>query len=224
MPRLKSRIEWPPKGFCVLHPEAGMKQPFSGAFSECVTFEHKFRRANPAIAARNGWSDDISEIERYVDESNAQRCLANGWLNFVEVGDVPVLPQHLEPSQKKRPGLVAAAKTALSAYRDLFAHGPVDRTLAESRAKVCVACPLNNTKDTLIGRFEERLALELTALVGLVKDMSLTTSQDSRLGICDGCKCVNKVKVHVRQEVIERDMASDVRAKLHPSCWVLASQ
>ena len=98
------------------------------------------------------------------------------------------------------------------------------RELAEQRAKVCVACPLNNTKDTLGKRFVERVALELTALMGLVKDMSLTTSQDAKLGICDGCQCVNRVKVHVRLDVIERDMAPDVRAKLHPSCWVLAGQ
>ena len=206
-----------------MHPESGMKAPFSGSFSECVAFEIKFRRANPTIAARNGWTDSVSEVERYVDESNAQRCLANGWLNFVEIGDAPVLPAHVEPGQKKS-GLAAAAKTALSAYRDLFAHGPVAREQAEKRAAVCVACPLNNTKDTFASRFVEKAALELAALVGLVKDMNLTTSHDAHLGICDGCQCVNQVKVHVRLEVIERDMAPDVRAKLHPSCWVLAGQ
>jgi len=224
MPRLKSRTDWPPAGFVVLHPESGQKTPFSGSFSEAVAFEIKFRRANPTIAARNGWTDDVQEVERYVDESNAQRCLANGWLNFVEIGDVPFAEKKTTRSNAQGHGLAAAAKTALSAYRDLFAHGPVAREQAEKRAAVCVACPLNNTKDTFASRFVEKAALELAALVGLVKDMNLTTSHDAHLGICDGCQCVNQVKVHVRLEVIERDMAPDVRAKLHPSCWVLAGQ
>src|SRR6266446_1570267 len=144
MPRLKSRDRFPVGSFQCLHPSAGMTKPFAGSFSECVTFETKFRKANPTICEREGLSLDQTSIEDWVDEQNALRMIAGGWFQFVE-GDMnfPMQP----PGIKKNwlSAVAGRAKSAIAIYRDLFGSEgkTVAREVAEARAAVCVACPLN---------------------------------------------------------------------------------
>lgn len=99
--RLKSREKWVPGGFQVLHPEVGQKEPFSGSFSEAVRFEVNFRRKNPGICAKNGWSANAEEVEEFVEDYNARRCVAGGWLNFVALD---VAPPRVPVSAAAAPG------------------------------------------------------------------------------------------------------------------------
>src|SRR2546430_4698434 len=110
MMRLKSREKWVPGGFQVLHPEAGQKEPFSGSFSEAVRFEVNFRGKNPGICAKNGWSSNVEEVELFVEDYNARRCVAGGWLNFVALDVAPDVPRDYMPlqSQKKSWSSLAA--------------------------------------------------------------------------------------------------------------------
>ena len=212
----------------MLHAEIGMAKPFSGSFNECVDFEMRFRLANPTIAAKNGWGTSRAEIEAYVDESNAQRCIAGGWLGFVDVGDP-------SDTQKKtgltNPGFVRGAVAAAKAvgagvatWLDLF--GPegktVEREVAERRAAVCVACPFNDVKSSLTTLFMEKMAAEIQKGYAILNDLDLHTSQDAKLGVCLSCLCPLRSKVHIDIKHIAAHLSPEIRDKLHPRCWILS--
>src|SRR5213594_3383902 len=91
--RLKSRTTFPPGGFQVLIPEAGMKKPFNGSFSEAVKFLMDFRHRNRGLVEKNGWSLDREIVEVDVDLYNAQRLVASGYFGFVELEGDPPTPQ-----------------------------------------------------------------------------------------------------------------------------------
>lgn len=220
MAHIKNRNYWIPGGYQVLVPGAGMDKPFSGSFRECVDWVLRFRRANPAMCQREGWSLEPAQVESYVDAYNTERMLRGGYGQFVALDqDAPV-----SSSPKARPGHgagpAAAAKAAFAAYKDMFANGPVPHEQAEARAAVCVACPLNNTKGGLVERFTQEVAAQLTSLVSIMRDSNLTTSRDSRLGVCDACDCPMSAKVHARLESFMGKMSPDQWKALHPTCWI----
>lgn len=140
MARLKSRTTFPPGEFQVLHPETGMREPFHGSFNEAVGWEIQFRIANPAIASQNKWTTDRPSVENYVDEYNALRCAAHGWVNFLDENEgIPELPVTLSAEKKTLFGSVVDKAKAIRAgagtYVDMFGDGGlVAEPEAESRA------------------------------------------------------------------------------------------
>jgi len=187
-----------------------------------VAFEIRFRRANPAIAVRNGWTDDQREVERYVDESNAQRCLANGWLNFVEISDVPILPPHLEPGQKKTSGIRSVAE-GLKVITEWLGSGkkPVSRDLAEKRAAICATCPSNNGGDWK-AYFTQPVANQIRFLLGVKHDLALSTAVDDRLTVCSACDCTLALKIWAPLDIIVAHTSENVWNKFDSRCWLLA--
>jgi len=221
--RLKSRTKFPAGGFHVLVPEAGMKAPFAGSFNEAVQFLYNFRRKNPALVQKNGWSLDIHDIEEDVDLYNAQRMVAAGYLNFVDIeGEIPVQKKTSSGLFRSVANAAAKAKTALAIYRDLF--GPEGKVVAkeeaERRAAICVKCPQNDIAGGLTKYFLKEAAHEIMAVAGMLKDMDVTTSQDSKLGVCQACDCPMIAKVHVSNEILKKNIKPDQIAKLDPSCWI----
>src|SRR2546423_540984 len=156
MMRLKSREKWVPGGFQVLHLEAGQKEPFSGSFSEAVRFEVNFRGKNPGICAKNGWSSNVEEVELFVEDYNARRCVAGGWLNFValdvESPEISNLRSQIseQPAQKKSWSSLAAGVSRVADGARLLVdwlgdgQAPVSVEIAERRAAVCAGCPRND--------------------------------------------------------------------------------
>src|SRR6266487_1841850 len=221
MPRMKSRDRFPVGEWQCLHPAAGMKAPFKGSFSECVTFETKFRKSNPTICERENLPLDQSAIEDWVDEQNALRMIAGGWFQFVEEGQT--FPMQQAGQKKSWLGNAAAkAKTAVAIYRDLF--GPDGKTvapeLAEKRGAVCVACPLNQ-KGGLKNYFIESVASGIQALYGIFRDLNLSTVHDSELGVCRACSCPNRAKIWTPIQYIEAHMEKETWQNLDQSCWML---
>lgn len=223
MATLKSRSLFPPGGFQALFPEAGMKKPFVGSFSEAVNFTLNFRKKNPALVAKHNWSLDPDAIANDVDAYNAQRMVAGGFYNFVDMEGVP--PPPTGGASRGNVGAVAAAVSGLAVYRELFQGKsvPVARDEAERRAAICVQCPLNNTKLTFKQRFVDYVAKGLTELVGIMRDLDLQTSRDKELGTCDACECPMFAKVHVALPTIIAHLKPNQRAKLHSSCWILTT-
>ena len=221
--KLKSRDKWIPGAFQMIHPEAGQKKPWTGGFNEIVRLEMDFRSRNPAIVEKNGWSLDPDDIANDVDAYNAQRMVAAGYFNFVDLEGVT-------PSQKKTStGLfknaanaVANVKTAVAIYRDLF--GPdgkvVAKEEAERRAAICILCPKNDTAGGLKKYFVKEAARELMGVFGMLKDMDVTTSHDDKLGVCEACECPMVAKVHVSNEILKKHIKPDQVDKLHQDCWI----
>jgi len=220
---------FPPGEFQVLHAEAGMKEPFKGSFNEAVMFERAFRRKNPALAQKLGLPDDQTSVENWVDEYNSIRCVAHGWTQFVNLESSVSASEFTIPdsgSKKNWPrAAVGGAKAAADAYASLFKDGPVERSLAEDRAAICSQCPQNNTNTSLASIFTTAAASAVTSLIGMVRDMSLTTSLDNHLGICDACLCPMKAKVHVKIGTLTGSIPNDVWPKLERTkvkCWMLS--
>lgn len=217
----------------MLHPEAAMKEPFSGSFTEAVQFESKFRRGNPHLVKKNGWTLDIAEIEWYVEQQNVNRMLAHGWRKYLMESEL-VAPVTADNGSKKNllTGVaesvkrhVQATKAGIQVYVDWVGDSgqPVEKALAESRAKVCVQCPLN--KQGGLGQwFIEKAAREIQTVFGIMSDMDISTPWDEQLGVCEACLCPLKSKIWAPIEHIRKHLEPDIQAKLHPSCWIPVEQ
>lgn len=196
-----------------------MKAPFSGSFDEAVVFEFKFRKSNPQLAANLGLELTVGACETYVDDYNAQRCIAGGWLNFVDSQSPPP-----EPSYVKKNPLASAAgtlKSAVSAWAELFGTShPVPKELGEQRALVCSVCPQNDTEGGLLAYFTDELAKKAMSVVAVLKDQDRTTSVDDKLGVCKACHCPMRAKVFVSLENIVQNMQAEAWPKLDQACWI----
>jgi hypothetical protein len=223
VPTLKSRTLFTPRGFQLLLPEIGMKEPLVGSFNEMVDAFDRIVQANPALARKQGWPTNREDQENWLDEREAMRMIAHGWFGFVELEGSPPSPVGGVRRTAYAAGVAAAntALTGLAIYRELFSHGtqPVARAEAERRAAICADCPLNK-RGGLREFFVESIAKGITELYGVLRDLDLTTSRDKDLGTCTACSCPTRAKVHVPLDIIERHMKPDVRAKLDPRCWI----
>lgn len=231
MARMKSRNLFPPGEWCVLHPEIGQREPFHGSFSEACAFETSFRKANPGICQVNKWTLNQIDIENYVDEYNALRCLAHGWSTFVEEGAAfPDLGVTQSFEKKSLLGAVVdkarAIRSGAGTYiQSFFGHeGMATQEEADARAIVCAACPLNDTKSSLWSLFVTSAATEIMHIFEHLHGLKMTTKLDDKLGVCAACLCPMKAKVWVNLKHIKANMPPDVVAKLNkdnPKCWIL---
>lgn len=225
MPRLKSRTRFPPYNFQIMLPEVGMKTAITGSFEEVVTAFAKIVKQNPALAQKYGWPSNRKGQEDFVDEREAQRMISHGWVDFVDQGPPLVYAPAPDSGKKNWRGAAAAVvnkgKAAFAAYTTLYgAKGPVARELAESRAKVCAACPQNDVTSGLSSVFVESTAKGILALLGALKDLDISTSVDDKLGVCKACSCPTRAKVYCPIEVIVEHTTPEVKGALDVSCWI----
>ena len=220
--RLKSREKFIPGEFQVLIPQAGMKQPFKGSFSEAVQFLYAFRAKNTALTEKHGWSLDLDVVADDVDAYNAQRMAAAGYFNFVEMEANSIQKKTSSGMFDRVANAAGTIKTALAIYRDLF--GPdgkvVAKDEAERRATICVACPKNDTAGGLKKYLVEKAAKEIMGVFSMLKSKNATTSFDDKLGVCQACECPMRAKVHVESHVLKKHIKPDQIAKLDTNCWI----
>jgi hypothetical protein len=229
MPRLKSRTKHPPYDFQLLLPEIGMKEPITGSFDDILAAFRRVIQKNPGHAQRFGWPLDPKEQANFLDEREAQRCLAHGWTEFVDFGGTGPSPIPA-PTVKKNWREVAAAvvsggKSALFAYNSMFGPGgkPVARELAEQRAAVCLACPQNDTEGGLLSYFTESAARGIMGIMGALRDLDVRTSVNDKLGVCKACLCPLQAKVFVPADSIQKHLPANLWPTLsrEPLCWIL---
>jgi hypothetical protein len=223
--RLKSRTEFPPGGFQLLLPEVGMTKSLSGSFREMVEAFAMIVQKNPALAQRLGWPTQRAAQEAFVEERECRRLVSQGWSQFVDLSG----PNYVPLPEVKKKGLAAvaggakAARSAIMAYTAMFSKtGPVANDVAIARASVCVDCPKNDTQNSLKNLFVETAAKEIMALLGALKDMTLTTPYDEKLGICTACHCPMRAKIHAPIEAIRAGMPQEVWQEIQtvPNCWI----
>jgi hypothetical protein len=92
---------------------------------------------------------------------------------------------------------------------------PVDKELAQSRAKICLTCP-KNVKDW---QFLESVAGAIKQQVALKNHLLLRVAGEKQLHTCQVCSCVIKLKVHVPIEMIKPD--ENERQKFPAFCWLI---
>ena len=228
--RLKNRNQGIPNGFMYLQRQTNWRSweaqpPTMWDFKLLCREIQKHRQLNP----RFGLSTDMNSIATEVDMVNAARIAAIPGTESYLINDAPFAPPNppVLPSDPSGPlaavgaNLVKMASGVGVLYDWLGSGGqPVDNTVAETRAQICVACPKNGKGD-LTKFFTVPAANLIMKQLEQRKDLNLSTTVDDKLGICEACGCVNKLKVHVPIEFILAKMSEQVRSDLDKSCWVL---
>jgi len=96
---------------------------------------------------------------------------------------------------------------------------PVSRDLAEARAIVCAACPLNS-HGTWWEISKDAVAEAIRRYIHFKNHIAVRVSNEDRLFMCSACGCATRLKVHVPIEHIKKNTTPEVMAKLDPNCWI----
>lgn len=217
-----------PHGYLFTEPSFNMAKPFGGpstSFRVLVDAVMVARRANKYLSEKHNLSTDRAGVEYDVEQQNVARMVAHGWTDFIESD--AITPPPLPGALKKNPfGSVVAGVRRVAAgvgvLLDWLGSGgkPVDQALAEQRASICATCPKNwkgNLSDYFIGKAAQTIKTQLE----MKNDLSLKTSRDAELGVCEACSCSLPLKVQAPLAHILAHTSADVKARLHPLCWIL---
>jgi hypothetical protein len=224
MPHLKSRESHIPGGFRFLQPQTGWSAPSWQSFAATVSAVISHRRGNPPLITQYGLSVDPEAVASEVDTYNAAICKANGWTEYYTEDDSPAP----FPSRPYNPPAVGVAgnlrKTAIGvkAMQEWLGLGlkPVEQTVAENRAIICVTCKENDPDPNWIQKLDAAAAVLIKGLIEAKNKMSLTTAQDAKLFVCSACDCNLRLKVWTPPEVVQNNTTDEIRKKLPDFCWV----
>lgn len=96
---------------------------------------------------------------------------------------------------------------------------PVPALQSTARAFRCTLCELNSPDYPIWEGLTAAASQELRQQIQLKHELNLTTPHDRMLHICEGCWCLNTLKVHVPLSHI---LATTDLSKLHKDCWILS--
>lgn len=219
---LKNRQMQIPNGLKFVQPELKWHAR-PGSFDSIVQQVYHLRHGNPGIAKQKGWATEVADIEEEVDAYNTRLCVGMGWTDYItgEGGSAAAA----------RPFPAAPQRSALSSVRAVAAGAgviinwlrsgaeAVPQELAEKRAAICAPCPLNYKGDWT-SLFTVPVSAAIQREINKRRDWKLSTSRDAELGVCDGCLCPMKLKIHMPLERITTKLPAEVKAALVPNCWI----
>jgi hypothetical protein len=222
MPRLRDRTKSIPYGFKWIQPQTKWEPYPHSSFKTVVDGLVQHRRANPALGQKYGWKTAWNEVADEVDLANALNMQRLGHTAYIIEDSNPVTAV---PKAKARPQPSRSVKNAAAAIdtiADMFgAQGPIrDIVHATHRAAVCVACP-KHEKGDWTRFFTVPAQFAIRKVLGLVKDLDLSTKYDDQLQVCGVCQCPMKAKVWTRIEHITAHIPAEDKANLDPECWIL---
>ena len=229
MARLKNRQMQIPGGLRFYQPQTnftikGGVMSFNGIVDNVIAN----RRANP----QHKLATDKAAVEDEVDEFNAAICERMGWTNFIMIpSQAPPAPKFkaLSPLDQKQLSAVGGKiKKVWQGVRSLDEWiqsqlPAVDAALAQHRAEVCVACPMNG-QGGLEEWFTKPASEAIKKQFAKLSQRQLSTPLDDKLNVCTACLCPLKLLVHTPIEFKLSHMGEDTRQSLHPGCWVLAEE
>ncbi len=233
--RLKSRSKQIPNGMRFRQPEISWDSTkvlgLHPSFDTLVRALQNARKANPAHAAKNKWALDTAGVANDVEAYQVRICQTMGYTSYLTDPGGSGAPPFSSQSLLSAKQLDVAASTikrlwgGIKSVNDwLESNAPeVPQEQAEQRAAVCVACPLNGQGD-FSRWFVKPAAMALTRQLEKLQSRKLSTSQDDKLNICEGCLCANKLSVWVPAEIKLNHMSPETKSQLHSSCWLLAEE
>ncbi len=182
------------------------------------------RLANPYMVQKHGWSTEYDEVKAEILQYLALLCLRQGAMNFINT-DESAPPQPEMTQKKTLYQNVVGIKTVsagIGVLLDWLGSGgvPVSAEVAERRANICKDCPKNDGGD-FKAYFTEPIAAKIKQQLEIKHDLQLKTSVDDNLTVCSACDCPLPLKVWTPLEHILVHTSKEVKAKLHPKCWIL---
>ncbi len=220
-----------PGGFKFIQPETNFTtRPFA-SFQSIVNAVCIHRRGNKALLDK-GLATEPSAVADEVEAFQVRLCEANGWTNYISVtgggAGVPFLQSQNPSDQKQLAHAAGVARKLWSGIKTLndwldSGESPVPQAQAESRAKTCVACPLNGVGD-LTSWFTKPAAGAIHRQQERMYGRNISTSLDGQLGVCSACLCPMKLKVQTPWKFIKPHLTPEVLAELGKGrdCWQLA--
>jgi hypothetical protein len=206
-----------PGGFRWVEAATGWRSRPWASFNEVVQSLIAHRKGNPHY----NLPTDQQTVEELVDFANAQRCLDQGWNQYiVEGGAEMVLPKPLSPpSLLRKLGRVVGggSKSLLSWLSSKEEAVPIEE--ANRRAVICVGCP-NNKREAFASFFTMPVSSAITAAIQMKNGWNLTTDHDENLGVCGVCLCPLPLKVHMPIDIIRKETPGAVMAELPDFCWI----
>lgn len=97
---------------------------------------------------------------------------------------------------------------------------PVPQVQAESRASICVTCPMN-IWPSWWEQHSNKIALWIRNALEYKKSIGLRVTCENALHLCRVCKCALPLKVHVPIEHIKSHTSAEEFSKLPSFCWIV---
>lgn len=214
-----SRTQFPPGGwqFHQAHTGWSNPHPMMTTFDQCVQAIIKHRTQNPALCLKHGLSKDPVVVGNELENFTRLRCGIPAPAPPAQPAILPGVAAGVVGSvdEIKRLALGSSILVAWEESGDVA----VDQGVAEERARVCAACPLNSVQ-----KYEEWLRHPLTGMLKYrmvrVSAMKLSTRSDARLGLCEGLYCPTPILVHEPSGIVTKKMEQKGSVKLDDSCWL----
>ncbi len=214
-------IAWDSKKVLGLHP----------SFTTLVNAVISARKANPHHLAKHKWATDTATVANEVEAFQVRICQSMNWQNYLtDAGGSAAGP--FSSQSLLNAGQLSAAVgeikklwAGIKSVNEWLTSGApaVPTEQAEKRAAVCALCPMNGQGDWSRW-FTAPAQGAITKQLEKLQERKLSTSLDDKLAICTACLCPNKLSVHAPLEIKLKNMAPDVKAALHESCWVTAEE
>jgi hypothetical protein len=231
MIRLKERNRQIPNGLKFVQAETGFQPIAWSSFDSICRQVLTHRQGNPWLVQKHGWAMTMEGIASEIDFYNSKLCQVHNWPDFI-IEDSAAPPDFQSPSlNRPSEGNVAGgskvkkAVSGLKLLTDWLGSGlkPVERTLAQARAKVCLKCPQNQLGD-FWQRMEGLAADEIRTLIEVKKDLDLSIPGEEKLHSCLACDCFMPLKVWVPLVEIKAHTSPEVMAALDKKCWIPKEQ
>ncbi len=219
--RLKDRNKFPPGGFRYYVPETRWSISPWISFEAAVGQIIAHRQGNTYLTQTKGWSLDPFVVSEELDAFNTGVCQQMGWKDYItEGGPTAGDPKALNlPSGSSRSARLAVEGVRTIAEWELAGGNIVPHEQSNRRAQICSTCVKNETGD-LLTFFTETAAKLIKLQLETRNNMKLRTDFDPLLGVCSGCGCVMKLKVHCPAEIILKKMSPETKAALASNCWI----
>lgn len=224
---LANRNNFIPHGFKFIQSEISDRElgDVNTSFNELVRRVIEIRKANPALVQKNHLSLDFETVANEVDAYNTAICKAHGWTQFITGDPSSPFQRVRSPLLSRLEGAAGSVNRIAAGVRTLLdwlgAGGrPVEKEEAESRAAICVTCPLNKPGN-ILSYFTAPVAKEIGLQLEMKNKLSLSTRLDGSLHICTGCDCPLRLKVWVPMEHILKFTTEETKKRLVPYCWIL---
>lgn len=222
---LRDRNKPLPNGVGCYDSSTGYRAAPFASFTQQVNGVMAARIGNPGLCARYRLPTDYAACEAFVDSYLGKVAFDNGWAEFyvAERGDgTPNVPSPPKPPPPRLPGRIAnlVAGAAISVDWIASKKEAVPNELASNRAETCSKCPKNNNNGDWLALFTVKSAEAIKKALEFRLGMKLSTPFDDKIGVCDACDCVCKLKVHMPLKKILGQISDEDKAALDEKCWI----